>query len=152
MSAAELAGADAPRPADGLLHPVVIGALVLLAVNDQVLKASAPGPLTWILSDVAGLIVAPLALDARAAVAQHRKEPLSRSRSHGPSPSSSRSHEPPLFPVQGRQQRPGPAVSEETSTAFTKKEYVSDTGQSSTSASSRPLRVSLSRVPFPAVR
>lgn len=64
MSAAELAGADAPRPADGLLHPVVIGALVLLAVNDQVLKASAPGPLTWILSDVAGLIVAPLALVA----------------------------------------------------------------------------------------
>ncbi len=52
------------RPADGLLHPVVLGAVGLLAVNDQVLKAAAPGPLTWILSDVAGLIVAPLALQA----------------------------------------------------------------------------------------
>ena len=56
--------ADMPRPADGLLHPVVLGAVALLAVNDQVLKASAPGPLTWILSDIAGLIVAPLALQA----------------------------------------------------------------------------------------
>lgn len=53
-----------PRPADGLLHPVVLGAVVVLAVNDQVLKAAAPGPATWILSDAAGLIVAPAVLQA----------------------------------------------------------------------------------------
>ena len=49
------------RPGDGLLHPIALGALVVLVVNDQVLKEAWPGPLTGILSDVAGLIVAPLA-------------------------------------------------------------------------------------------
>ena len=52
------------RPADGLLHPVALAALVLLVVNDHVLKAAWPGFVTGKLSDVAGLIVAPLALQA----------------------------------------------------------------------------------------
>jgi hypothetical protein len=50
------------RPADGLLHPVAFLALALLVVNDHVLKAFWPGFVTGKLSDVAGLVVAPLAL------------------------------------------------------------------------------------------
>jgi hypothetical protein len=53
-----------PRPADGLLHPVALGALLVLVVNDQVLKPAWPSVVTGKLSDVAGLIVAPLALQA----------------------------------------------------------------------------------------
>jgi hypothetical protein len=49
------------RPGDGLLHPVALAALAVLILNDQVLKAAWPGPVTGKLSDVAGLIVAPLA-------------------------------------------------------------------------------------------
>ena len=52
------------RPGDGLLHPVALVALVALVVNDQLLKAAWPGPVTGILSDIAGLVVAPLALQA----------------------------------------------------------------------------------------
>lgn len=52
------------RPADGLLHPVVFVALAVLALNDQLLKAAWPGFVTGKLSDIAGLIVAPLALQA----------------------------------------------------------------------------------------
>jgi hypothetical protein len=50
------------RPGDGLLHPVALLALVVLVLNDHVLKAVAPGFVTGKLSDVAGLIVAPLAI------------------------------------------------------------------------------------------
>jgi hypothetical protein len=42
----------------------VLGAIVLLAVNDQLLKAASPGLVTGVLSDIAGLIVAPVALQA----------------------------------------------------------------------------------------
>lgn len=52
------------RPGDGLLHPILLGALVALVLNDRLLKAAWPGPVTGILSDVAGLVVAPLALQA----------------------------------------------------------------------------------------
>ncbi len=52
------------RPADGLLHPVALIALAVLVLNDQVLKAAWPGFVTGKLSDIAGLIVAPLALQA----------------------------------------------------------------------------------------
>jgi hypothetical protein len=55
---------DQLRPAGGLLHPAVLIALAVLLLNDHVLKAAWPGPMTWILSDVAGLIVAPLAVQA----------------------------------------------------------------------------------------
>ena len=52
------------RPADGVLHPVALIALAVLVLNDQVLKAAWPGFVTGKLSDIAGLIVAPLALQA----------------------------------------------------------------------------------------
>jgi hypothetical protein len=55
---------DRTRPGDGLLHPVALGAIVVLVINDQWLKAAWPGAVTGILSDVAGLVVAPLALQA----------------------------------------------------------------------------------------
>jgi hypothetical protein len=47
-----------------LLHPVALAALLVLVLNDRVLKAARPGPVTGILSDLAGLIVAPLAVVA----------------------------------------------------------------------------------------
>lgn len=42
-----------------LVHPVTIAALVLLLVNDHLLKAAFPGLLTGKLSDVAGLVMTP---------------------------------------------------------------------------------------------
>lgn len=51
-------------PADGLLHPVAVVALVLLLVNDHVLKDIWPGPFSGKLSDVAGLVLTPLVLAA----------------------------------------------------------------------------------------
>ena len=51
-------------PGDGVLHPVVLLAIGLLIVNDHVLKAAAPGWLTGKLSDVAGLVFAPIVLQA----------------------------------------------------------------------------------------
>jgi hypothetical protein len=58
------------RPAAGLLHPIALLAVAVLAVNDQVLKIAWPGVVTGKLSDVAGLIVAPLALQAAWEVGQ----------------------------------------------------------------------------------
>lgn len=52
------------RPADGLLNPVALAALAALIANDQLLKAAWPGIVTGKLSDLAGLVVAPLALQA----------------------------------------------------------------------------------------
>lgn len=54
------------HPARGLLHPAWLASLVVLALNDHVLKGSGllPGVLTGKLSDVAGLVVAPLLLAA----------------------------------------------------------------------------------------
>jgi hypothetical protein len=49
-----------PVPGDGLLHPLAVAAVALLVVNDHILKAIAPGPLTGKLSDVAGLLFFPL--------------------------------------------------------------------------------------------
>ena len=45
-----------------LAHPLAVGALVLLALNDHVLKQAWPGWVTGKLSDLAGLVVAPLVL------------------------------------------------------------------------------------------
>ena len=42
-----------------LAHPVTVLALALLTVNDHLLKAAYPGPVTGKLSDLAGLVVAP---------------------------------------------------------------------------------------------
>jgi hypothetical protein len=49
-----------PIPADAFLHPLALAALVLLILNDHVLKDLAPGPLTGKLSDLVGLVVLPL--------------------------------------------------------------------------------------------
>lgn len=53
-----------PVPADGMLHIVPIAAIVLLLVNDHVLKSAYPGWVTGKLSDVAGLVFFPLFLQA----------------------------------------------------------------------------------------
>src|SRR5262245_52649713 len=42
-----------------LAHPVTVAAVIALLVNDHVLKAHWPGPVTGKLSDVAGMLVAP---------------------------------------------------------------------------------------------
>lgn len=63
-----IAGADtATRPGlpfDEALAPVPLLCLVVLVINDRVLKASVPSALTGKLSDLAGLAVAPLVLTA----------------------------------------------------------------------------------------
>lgn len=48
----------------GLLHPLPLAAIGLLVLNDHALKAAVPGPLTGILSDIAGLTFFPLLLVA----------------------------------------------------------------------------------------
>jgi hypothetical protein len=51
-----------PVPADGLLHPMALCAIGFLLLNDHVLKAVAPSPITGKLSDIAGLAFFPLVL------------------------------------------------------------------------------------------
>ncbi|PTL77153.1 hypothetical protein DAT35_45900 [Vitiosangium sp. GDMCC 1.1324] len=51
-------------PGDGLLHPLVLAAVLLLLVNDHVLKQRWPSWWTGKLSDVAGLAFFPLLLQA----------------------------------------------------------------------------------------
>lgn len=58
------AGAGPRRPGEALLHPIALGAIGLLVVNDHVLKAAYPGFVTGKLSDVAGLAFFPLFLIA----------------------------------------------------------------------------------------
>lgn len=53
-----------PLPVGELLHPLALAALVVLLGNDWWAKRVCPGWLTGKLSDVAGLVVAPLALSA----------------------------------------------------------------------------------------
>lgn len=53
-----------PRPASGFLRPLPIAAMLVFALNDHVLKGSAPGWLTGKLSDIAGMIFFPLLLQA----------------------------------------------------------------------------------------
>ena len=45
-----------------LAHPVTVAALVVLLVNDHLLKYAYPGWVTGKLSDVAGLVLAPALL------------------------------------------------------------------------------------------
>lgn len=51
-------------PSRALIHPLLLGALALLLINDHLLKGSGllPGAVTGKLSDVAGLLVAPAVL------------------------------------------------------------------------------------------
>ena len=68
-----LRGPEKPRlPIGEMLHPITLAAVVLLAVNDWVLKpSSVPHWLTGKLSDASGLIVAPLFLTAVTGLALH---------------------------------------------------------------------------------
>ncbi|MCW3815366.1 hypothetical protein ONA91_12965 [Micromonospora sp. DR5-3] len=64
---------DAARVALAWLgHPVTVLALVVLVLNDHVLKAAQPGWLTGKLSDVAGLVLAPPLVAALVALAVPR--------------------------------------------------------------------------------
>jgi hypothetical protein len=51
-------------PVGEAMHPIALAAVIVLLVNDWVLKALMPGPITGKLSDVAGLAFAPVALTA----------------------------------------------------------------------------------------
>ena len=51
-----------PRPGDLLLHPTAVLAVVVLVINDHLLKPLAPGLLSGKLSDFAGLLFFPLLL------------------------------------------------------------------------------------------
>jgi hypothetical protein len=74
----------APLPIGEALHPLVLAAAALLVLNDWWLKPSAaPGWLTGKLSDLAGLVLAPLVLSAlvgvvppRGAAAWPRRRPV----------------------------------------------------------------------------
>ena len=62
----------APLPIGEALHPLVLAAAALLVLNDWWLKPSAaPGWLTGKLSDLAGLVLAPLVLSALVGVVLH---------------------------------------------------------------------------------
>jgi hypothetical protein len=57
--------ADKPGlPVGEAMHPVALVAVLVLIVNDWVLKRQLPGSLTGKLSDIAGLAFAPIALSA----------------------------------------------------------------------------------------
>jgi hypothetical protein len=59
----------ARAPGAGMLHPLAWASLLILVVNDQVLKAALPGALTGKLSDFAGMALVPLFLQAAFEVA-----------------------------------------------------------------------------------
>jgi hypothetical protein len=57
--------AEAPAlPIGEALHPIALAAVAMLLVNDWVLKPIGPGAVTGKLSDLAGLVFAPLALSS----------------------------------------------------------------------------------------
>lgn len=58
--------AKEPWPGDFLLHPIALGSIAVLVVNDWYIKQHWPGPFAGKLSDVAGLIFFPLLLVALA--------------------------------------------------------------------------------------
>jgi hypothetical protein len=68
-----LAGSEGPGrralPAGELLEPVALSAVLLLVMNDWLLKGRAPAALTGKLSDLAGLVCAPLIATAALDVA-----------------------------------------------------------------------------------
>jgi hypothetical protein len=65
--------AEAPAlPVGEALHPVTLAAVAVLAINDWVLKPHlGPGVVTGKLSDVAGLVFAPVVLSAALGLALH---------------------------------------------------------------------------------
>lgn len=62
------------RPLRALLHPAWLGALAVLGLNDHLLKGAGllPGALTGKLSDIAGMLVAPVLLAALLGVRSRR--------------------------------------------------------------------------------
>ncbi len=58
-----------------LVHPVTLASLVVLVVNDHFLKWRWPGVVTGKLSDVAGMILAPIVLAAFVELATKRRAP-----------------------------------------------------------------------------
>jgi hypothetical protein len=60
----------APVAGDGLLQPIAVIALALLILNDHLLKPMLPGMITGKLSDLAGLLLAPLVTVAAIELAQ----------------------------------------------------------------------------------
>jgi len=60
-------------PGDGLLHPLVLISVMVMVVNDHWLKGAdlLPGVVTGKLSDVAGMVFFPLALQAVVEVVLH---------------------------------------------------------------------------------
>jgi hypothetical protein len=71
-----------PVAGDGLLHPLMLAALLLLVLNDHVLKPMLPGLLTGKLSDAAGLLLAPImvvaGVELATAAVGRRSSPASR--------------------------------------------------------------------------
>lgn len=66
-------GVDRQHSAPALLHPIAVASLAVLLLNDHVLKGAWPGWWTGKLSDVAGLIVAPVAIAAVVAALGRRR-------------------------------------------------------------------------------
>jgi len=68
-----------PAPGGVLVHPALLAALLLLLLNDHVLKHVCPGVLTGKLSDFAGVLLLPLFLHALIELSQARlwQRPLS---------------------------------------------------------------------------
>jgi len=64
---------SAAVPGDALLHPLVFGAVLVLLLNDHVLKARWPSWWTGKLSDVAGLAMFPLLLQGLWEQARERR-------------------------------------------------------------------------------
>src|SRR4051812_28755551 len=67
-----------PAPGGALLHPAVLSALCVLALNDHVLKRVCPGVVTGKLSDFAGVLLLPIFMHALLELigARLRKRPL----------------------------------------------------------------------------
>lgn len=59
-----------------LLHPIILGAIALLVINDHWLKGAAPGVVTGKLSDIAGMIFFPVFLAAGLELARVRSHRL----------------------------------------------------------------------------
>jgi hypothetical protein len=66
-------GDDRQHSAPALLHPIAVASLAVLLLNDHVLKGAWPGWWTGKLSDVAGLVVAPVAIAAVVAALGRRR-------------------------------------------------------------------------------
>ncbi len=60
------------QPGDILLHPITLGAVVVVILNDRLLKTNHPSPVSGKLSDFAGLVMFPLMVVGIAELARSR--------------------------------------------------------------------------------